>query len=620
MALTGINGLFANPQSAGMLGLAQGLLSASGPSRLPINLGAAMGAGVGGMRQGVQQAMQQQLAQQQLLSAAMQNKFMQGKLGMLGALMGGGAPAQSAAGVGLAPAVLAMGAKNDPNTVNPDGSQTNNGGVGPTTTNAGLLGTAVNEATAPQAAAPTGGYFNPGSQYRTGLVGSLLGFPGASSLVTSALSNDPRIQGPLALAKQGLVQDANGNWTYAPGYAAAQSALKGQEAGASAKATFPYDVVKAAAYRAFSPVVLGPGQTATPNPWIDMMIQKLQGSFGPGGAAAGAGVPPSLHAPLTAGAPLVQRSAAQPAAQGAPQAAAMQVSPAQQADADTEAIQLMQGEMTKAQAALKGATTPAQVAQAQNTIRLLQANIAQQQQRLQTDQAAAAPSSTSAAGPAQLSGLSPGNVAAQKESAEQSADYYWKTAAPAADNAKQQLLNLNQMQATIDSPDSFSPGAGAEVFGKSIGPWLARLPGAPFGKTVASFQDFEKNSTQLATSAARTMGAREPGSVIQMFRSAYPNVNQTQAALQVLISQQKGSAQFDLARQAYLSGQMNAQGGNLTTAVANWNKDATKEGFFYSELAQHYPQAFQAYVGGLSKADRAEVQAKLEALQKLGVE
>lgn len=63
-------GLYANPQTAGLLGLGQGLLAASGPSRLPVSMGQAMGSGVQGLQQGYSGALN---AQRQMLQlAAMQ--------------------------------------------------------------------------------------------------------------------------------------------------------------------------------------------------------------------------------------------------------------------------------------------------------------------------------------------------------------------------------------------------------------------------------------------------------------------------------------------------------------------------------------------------------------------
>lgn len=69
----GLMNLFANPQTAGMLGAAGGLLSMSGPSRLPVSTGQVLGAGLQGGAQGYTGALntQRQLLQMQALQGLM---------------------------------------------------------------------------------------------------------------------------------------------------------------------------------------------------------------------------------------------------------------------------------------------------------------------------------------------------------------------------------------------------------------------------------------------------------------------------------------------------------------------------------------------------------------------
>lgn len=69
----GLMGMYANPQIAGLLGASQGLLSASGPSRIPVSMGQAMGAGLQGMQQGYGGAVanQRQLLQLQAMQGLM---------------------------------------------------------------------------------------------------------------------------------------------------------------------------------------------------------------------------------------------------------------------------------------------------------------------------------------------------------------------------------------------------------------------------------------------------------------------------------------------------------------------------------------------------------------------
>jgi hypothetical protein len=81
----GLMSLYANPQTAGLLGMGAGLLSASGPSRIPVSMGQAMGAGLQGAEQGFNNSLQMQ-------RGLLQMRAMQG-------LMGGGdqQPAQQSA-------------------------------------------------------------------------------------------------------------------------------------------------------------------------------------------------------------------------------------------------------------------------------------------------------------------------------------------------------------------------------------------------------------------------------------------------------------------------------------------------------------------------------------------
>lgn len=57
----GLMGMFANPQTAGLLGMSQGLLSAAGPSRIPVSMGQAMGQGLQGLQQGAGNALQMRM-------------------------------------------------------------------------------------------------------------------------------------------------------------------------------------------------------------------------------------------------------------------------------------------------------------------------------------------------------------------------------------------------------------------------------------------------------------------------------------------------------------------------------------------------------------------------------
>lgn len=637
---TGLTGM-QNPQSAGLLGLAQGLLSASGPSRMPVPLGAALGAGLGDARQAQAQAQQMQGAAlqnqiQRLNLARTQSMYQLFEQAMHGAL-GNAAPGHAAPAAVSPGQALSLGAQAYPNQVGPSGQPINTGGVGPTNLNASLVGRALPGSGAPGAAPAPGvdpssnpfligrpasvspsswmieqflnpqlttqvaaGNLTPTQQVKNALFATGGNQQAAQSAVGQILhkqgyiepvrgygggyywgSNGKIIALPTA-APPGFVnmQRPDGSWSVEPvgGGTSAVRASSAARAGGQAQyhleKTWDPAANNGAGGFAFQPVAnIADGVAAAPAP-----------------AAAAAPVMPGAPAALTTPGPVV--------------------SPAQQADRDAEAKQLLAQELQAQQQRLSTATTPQEK-------QLAQANITALQGALQ--QHGVAPTAQAPSAPAQPGATLAEPPLAAKTAQEGAQEYYWKTLVPQAENAKQTSLNLTQMQAVIDNPQSFSPGAGAELWNKQIAPWLTRLPGHPFGASVMSFQDFEKNSTQLATSAARTMGAREPGSIIQMFRSAYPNANQTQAALQVLVSQQKAATNYSIAEQQYVANWAQTHGQDAGGGITNWNRSATKQAFLYEQLATHYPPAFKAYVDGLSKADRAAAVSEIKKLQSLGI-
>lgn len=85
---SGLMSMFANPQTAGLLGMAGGLLQASGPSRLPISNGQAIGMGLQGIGAGMNNALQMQ-------RGLMQMRMLQGLMGDQGGAQQAPAPASA---------------------------------------------------------------------------------------------------------------------------------------------------------------------------------------------------------------------------------------------------------------------------------------------------------------------------------------------------------------------------------------------------------------------------------------------------------------------------------------------------------------------------------------------
>lgn len=186
-----------------------------------------------------------------------------------------------------------------------------------------------------------------------------------------------------------------------------------------------------------------------------------------------------------------------------------------------------------------------------------------------------------------------------------------------ADQARTSLSNIGLMKDVVDQ-GGFSPGAGTELFNSKVGPWLARLPGNPYGDQVSSYEQFAKNSIQLSTAAARTMGAREPGSVIQMFRGAYPNSDMQKSSLQVLLTQQEASQHYAISKQQFMDN-WQSQKGSLAGADSAWNKSASQEAMFYMTMAKNYPEAWKRYYQALPKGSQQQVASKLQAASAVGM-
>jgi hypothetical protein len=186
----GLMGMYANPQTAALLGMSQGLLSASGPSRIPVSMGQAMGAGMQGMQQGAGNAFQMQ--QQMLKMRAMQG------------LMGG-----DTTGMGGAPAA-------QPSQPNPTMAQgapvTGAANAGPMSgLSAGMGGMAPQM---PQQAAPAAGPASaagtiygrsPQQLFQQGMLMNVAGIQGGGDLMRVAVEHDPTLamQMPTDISKMG---------------------------------------------------------------------------------------------------------------------------------------------------------------------------------------------------------------------------------------------------------------------------------------------------------------------------------------------------------------------------------------------------------------------------------
>lgn len=190
----GLMGMLANPQAAGLMGMAGGLLQASGPSRIPVSMGQALGAGFQGMGQGVAGAMQ---AQREL----MQMRAMQGLMGM-GGDSSGGAPSQSAPASASTPMAPVTGAANSAPL---SGVSAGMGSFAPAPTDA-AAGAAGAYSSAPQSAGPTIYGRTPQQLFQQGMLMNMAGIQGGGDLMRIAVEHDPTVAAmmPTDLTKMGV--------------------------------------------------------------------------------------------------------------------------------------------------------------------------------------------------------------------------------------------------------------------------------------------------------------------------------------------------------------------------------------------------------------------------------
>ena len=184
-----------------------------------------------------------------------------------------------------------------------------------------------------------------------------------------------------------------------------------------------------------------------------------------------------------------------------------------------------------------------------------------------------------------------------------------------AQNAIKDNTIIDNMKAQMGS---FEPGKFAPQKNE-IGSYLLQLPGMQkafpgMKDEVSAWQEFEKNSVMLSSSAARTMGAREPGSVIAMFKNAYPNASLTDQTLGAMFAQIHGMNDYHIATQSaadqWRNAPQNPEKGTLAGFQSYANKTIDPQMFVYRQMP---PAAQQAYAKSLTPAQRQAFAAKIQA-------
>lgn len=149
---------------------------------------------------------------------------------------------------------------------------------------------------------------------------------------------------------------------------------------------------------------------------------------------------------------------------------------------------------------------------------------------------------------------------------------------------------LSQMETAAAN---FVPGKGATRFYDAAA-WLnSYLPGSFIpkemdAKKVDSYQEFSKLATQYATERARTLGAREAASVVQMMVNANPNAEMTPDAIRRISAGLRAQNDYAVdkanAADAWLSDPKNK--GSLRGFENQFTKDNQPEKYLLPHLTQ----------------------------------
>lgn len=203
-----------------------------------------------------------------------------------------------------------------------------------------------------------------------------------------------------------------------------------------------------------------------------------------------------------------------------------------------------------------------------------------------------------ASGPARnipsIEGMPPIQAESQKEYAANLEKQYsgWQQN---ADKGQNDNLIINQMER---ESGGFKPG----YFASNLGKWKSFINGLdPSGKmfdqSLGDFQAFNKNALALSTGAARQMGAREPGSVIQMFQKAYPSADLVKTTLQGMFTQFRGINDYNILQQQSAQQWRNDHAGTLDGFQSKWNEVMDPQFTLFQRMPPEVQQRFVATMG-----------------------
>lgn len=171
----GLMNIFANPQTAGLLGMAGGLLQASGPTRLPVSNGQALGMGLAGMGEGFNNALQMQ-------RGMMQMRMLQGLMGD----QSGGAPGSSAAPAAASQPMAPVGGAANVGPLS--GLAAGMGGAAPSPAASAASASSAYPASPSAPAGPSFGGKSPAQLMHEGQIWNLISPGSGNAMINAALS------------------------------------------------------------------------------------------------------------------------------------------------------------------------------------------------------------------------------------------------------------------------------------------------------------------------------------------------------------------------------------------------------------------------------------------------
>jgi hypothetical protein len=160
----------------------------------------------------------------------------------------------------------------------------------------------------------------------------------------------------------------------------------------------------------------------------------------------------------------------------------------------------------------------------------------------------------------------------------------------------QHVALLNQMRQELSGITNFDPGTYGTLKGKA-----SKLFASVLGDndSATNFQEFQKNSIQLALAQAKSMSPREAFQGVLFVQSGNPNFDMTRDGIEGVIGQMQGLDQYKIAKSQALSN----WAGDPNKFETYWQKQTDPTVFMFNNAS---PAQKQQMLGALSKAQKIQ--------------